>query len=89
MKEVAVNEPYVTGVDGVQIPRSSLKMAGTSWLKAPHTPVFKVGIHRAQRFVHLAWLTPMESGYSRAIPLRFLPALRSKARPSGLSRMIV
>lgn len=39
-------EPYVSGVDGVQIPRSSLKMAGTSWLKAPRTPVFKVGIHR-------------------------------------------
>ena len=44
------DEPYVVGVDGVQIPRSSLKMAGTSWLKAPRTPVFKVGIHRAQRF---------------------------------------
>src|SRR5512136_1655858 len=45
-------DPYVVGVDGVQIPRSSLKLAGTSWLKAPRTPVFKVGIHRAQRFVH-------------------------------------
>ncbi len=48
-------EPYVVGGDGVQIPRSSLKWAGTSWLKAPGTPVFKVGIHRAQRFVHGAW----------------------------------
>src|SRR3972149_2965646 len=34
-------EPYVVGVDGVQIPRSSLRMPGTSWLKAPRTPVFK------------------------------------------------
>jgi hypothetical protein len=42
------DEPYVVGIDGVQIPRSSLKMPGTSWLKAPRTPVFKVGIHRAQ-----------------------------------------
>jgi hypothetical protein len=49
-------------------------MAGTSWLKAPRTPVFKVGIHRAQRFVHASWLTPMQEGYSRAIPIRFLPA---------------
>ena len=35
----APDEPYVVGVDAVQIPRSSLKMAGTSWLKAPRTPV--------------------------------------------------
>ncbi len=78
----APHEPYVVGVDGVQIPRSSLKLAGTSWLKAPRTPVFKVGIHRAQRFVHGAWLTPMEGGYSRAVPLRFLPAFPPKAKPA-------
>ncbi len=75
-------EPYVVGTDGVQIPRSSGTMPGTSWLKAPRTPVFKVGIHRAQRFVHGAWLTPMEGGYSRAIPLRFLPAFPPKAKPA-------
>lgn len=77
-------EPYVVGTDGVQIPRSSWKMPGTSWLKAPRTPVFKVGIHRAQRFVHGAWLTPMEAGYSRAVPLRFLPAFPPKAKPAGV-----
>src|SRR5512139_2398413 len=75
-------EAYVVGVDGVQIPRSSLKMAGTSWMKAPRTPVFKAGIHRAQRFLNGAWLTPMEEGYSRAIPLRFLPAFPLKAKPA-------
>ena len=80
LKEVGENEPYVVGVDGVQIPRSSLKMAGTSWLKAPRTPVFKVGIHRAQRFLHGSWLTPMEEGYSRAVPLRFLPAFPPRAK---------
>ncbi len=78
-------EPYVVGVDGVQIPRSSLKLAGTSWLKAPRTPVFKVGIHRAQRFVHGAWLTPLASGYSRAVPLRFLPAFPPKAKPAPVA----
>lgn len=81
----SANEPYVAGVDGVQIPRSSLKMAGTSWLKAPRTPVFKVGIHRAQRFLHGSWLTPMEAGYSRAIPLRFLPAFPPKAKPAQVA----
>lgn len=73
-----VEEPYVVGVDGVQIPRSSLRMPGTSWLKAPRTPVFKVGIHRAQRFLHGSWLTPMDAGYSRTMPLRFLPAFPPK-----------
>jgi hypothetical protein len=76
--------PYVVAVDGVQIPRSSQKMPGTSWLKAPRTPAFRVGIHRAQRFVHGAWLTPLEEGYSRAIPLRFLPAFPEKAIPAGV-----
>ena len=82
LNHTGVAEPYVVGVDGVQIPRSSLRMPGTSWLKAPRTPVFKVGIHRAQRFVHGSWLTPMEAGYSRAIPLRFLPAFPAKSKPA-------
>lgn len=82
LQHTSPREPYVVGTDGVQIPRSSWKMPGTSWMKAPRTPVFKVGIHRAQRFVHGAWLTPMEDGYSRAIPLRFLPAFPPKAKPA-------
>ena len=85
LPHTAPDEPYVVGVDGVQIPRSSLKLAGTSWLKAPRTPVFKVGIHRAQRFVHGAWLTPLEAGYSRAVPLRFLPAFPPKAKPAPVA----
>ena len=84
LEHTSMEEPYVVGVDGVQIPRSSLRMPGTSWLKAPRTPVFKVGIHRAQRFVHGSWLTPMEAGYSRAIPLRFLPAFPPKAKPANV-----
>lgn len=85
VRHTSCQEPYVVGADGVQIPRSSLRMPGTSWLKAPRTPVFKVGIHRAQRFMHGAWLTPMEAGYSRAIPLRFLPAFPPKAKPAGVA----
>jgi hypothetical protein len=50
LAHVTVEEAYVIATDGVQIPRSSRKMPGTSWLKAPRTPVFRVGIHRAQRF---------------------------------------
>ena len=44
------SEPYVVAVDGVQVPRHSRTMPGSSWLRAPRTPVWKPGIHRAQRF---------------------------------------
>lgn len=73
-------EPYIAVVDGVQIPRHSHKMPGTSWLKNPRTPPFMPGPHRAQRFLHLAALLPRtEEGYSRALPLRWEPAFPAKA----------
>lgn len=72
-------EPYVTGIDTTQIPRSSMKMPGTGWLRAPRTAVFQRGIHRAQRFLHGAWLPTIQDGYTRAMPLRFLPAFPEKA----------
>lgn len=74
--------PYVVCMDGTTIHRSSLKMPGTSWLKDSRFSAFRPGIHRAQRFLHGAWLTPLENGYSRAIPLRFLPAFPPKAVPA-------
>lgn len=79
-------EPYVTVVDGVQVPRHSHKMPGTSWLKSPRTPPFMPGIHRAQRFLHLAALLPhSDEGYSRALPLRWEPAFPEKAvLPEGM-----
>jgi hypothetical protein len=82
LQHVDPAEAYVIGVDGVQVPRSSLKMPGTSWLKASRTAGFKPGLHRAQRFVNLSWLVPMEDGYSRAIPLRWLSAYTAKAVPA-------
>jgi hypothetical protein len=79
IKEVPEKQPYVVGVDGVLIPRHSQKMPGTSWWKALGSAPFKPGLARAQRFVHLSWLTKPESGYSRAIPLQLLPAFPEKA----------
>jgi hypothetical protein len=84
LAHVPVEAPYVIGVDGVQVPRSSQKMPGTCWLKAPRTPKFKAGIHRAQRFLNMSWLTPLEAGYSRAIPLSWLPAFPAKAIPADV-----
>jgi hypothetical protein len=75
-------EPYVTGIDTTQIPRSSLKMPGSGWLRAPRTAVFRRGIHRAQRFLQGAWLPTIQEGYTRALPLRFLPAFPEKAVPA-------
>jgi hypothetical protein len=80
--EVPEAEPDVVGVDGTQLHRSSLKMQGTSWLKAARTAAFRPGIERAQRFLTGASLTPLENGYSRAIPLRFIVAFPPKAVPS-------
>jgi hypothetical protein len=71
--------PYVVTVDGVQLPRSSRTMPGTAWLKNPRTPPWKPGSHRAQRYRHLAALLPRWEGYSRALPLRFVPAFPPKA----------
>jgi hypothetical protein len=79
---VATAAPYLVAVDATQLGRRSLRMPGTSWLRHPGTPVFRFGIQRAQRFVHLAWLpTPTPAGYSRAVPLRFAPAFPTKAVP--------
>jgi hypothetical protein len=72
--------PYLVAVDATQVARRSRTMPGTSWLKHPGTPVFRAGIHRAQRFVHLAWLpAPSAAGYSRAVPLRLEAAFPEKA----------
>jgi hypothetical protein len=84
LRHVPADQPYVVGADGVQVPRSSRKMPGTSWLKAIGTAPFKPGLWRAQRFLNLSWLTPLEAGFSRAIPLRWLPAFTAKAVPAGV-----
>jgi hypothetical protein len=70
---------YVVGIDNTSAPRNSLTMEGTSWLKCPRNPPWRVGIHRAQRFLNVSWLAPLEQGYSRAVPLRFLPCFPEKA----------
>lgn len=79
LAHVGADEAYCAAIDSTSIHRSSLKMPGTSWMRDARFSAFRPGIHRAQRFLHGAWLTPLESGFSRAIPLRFLPAFPPKA----------
>ena len=82
LEHVPVSEPYVTVIDSTSFHRSSLKMPGTSWLADRRFAAWRPGLHRAQRFLHGAWLTPIEAGFSRAVPLRMLPAFPPKAVPS-------
>jgi hypothetical protein len=79
VKEVAASEPFVVGVDGFHVARCSETMPGSGWMRGLQTAKFKPGIQRGQRFVEMSWLTPLEEGYSRAIPIRCLPAFTAKA----------
>lgn len=77
--EVEGEEVYTIAVDSTSVSRDSQTMEGTSWLKCPRNPPWRISIHRAQRFLNGSWLTPLANGFSRAIPLRFLPAFTEKA----------
>lgn len=83
LQHVGAAELYVVAGDSTQTRRSSLKMEGAHWLHNPQSPVFKRGIHIAQRWFNGSWLLPAEGGYSRAVPLRWLPAFTEKSRPKA------
>lgn len=83
LSEVAEGDPFVLGVDGFHVPRTSRKMPGTGWMRGLQTARFMPGIQRGQRFVEGSWLTPIVNGYSRAIPLRCLSAFTAKSVPSA------
>jgi hypothetical protein len=80
LKHVGAEEVYVVGGDGTQTPRRGKRIEGTGWLRNLRTPPFRIGIHLAQRWFNGSWLLPAEKGYSRALPLRFLPAFPVTAR---------
>lgn len=80
LQHVADDELYVVAGDATQTPRSSGKMEGTGWLRNVRTPPFDPGIHEAQRWFNGSWMLPDDTGYSRALPLRWLPAFTAKAR---------
>lgn len=74
--------PLVTVLDGTQLPRTGRHLPGAGWLRAPRSPAWRPGIHRAQRWEGLSGLTPIgPDGDSRAIPLWFEPAPSPTAHP--------
>jgi len=70
----------VVAGDATTTPRTGKKMEGVGWLPHPGSAPFRRGLSWQQRWFHLAWLTPAENGYSRALPLLWLPAFTPKAR---------
>lgn len=81
LKEVSEEEPFVVGGDGFHVPRCSEKMPGSGWIRGLATAKWRPGIQRGQRYVETSWLTPMKNGFSRAIPIRCLPAFTQKSVP--------
>lgn len=81
LPHIEEGEVYVVAGDATQTPRSSRKMEGSGWLRSPGTAPFQPGIHAAQRWFNGCWLLPAEHGYSRALPLRWLPAFTEKSCP--------
>lgn len=81
LNDVSADAVYVVAGDATQTPRSSRKLEGAGWLRNPLTPAFRPGISVAQRWFNGSWLVPQEHGYSRAIPLRWLPAFTEKSQP--------
>lgn len=81
LHHVDSNAVYVIAGDSVQTARSSSRIEGTGWLIHPQTPPFRPGIHTGQRWGHGCCLLPAEAnGYSRAVPLRWLPAFTEGAQ---------
>lgn len=85
LAHVGPDELYVVAGDGTQTPRSSRRLEGSGWLRNLRTPPFKLGIHAAQRWFNGSWLLPAEAGYSRALPLRWLPAFTAKSQPQTVA----
>lgn len=79
LQHVPASVWYVTGIDSRQVPRDSQQMEGSSWLRCPRNPACRISIHRGQRFLNGSWLRLLVQGFSRAIPLRWLPAFPEKA----------
>ena len=81
LAHVDENGLYVVGGDATQTPRSSRKLEGSGWLRNLRNPPFMVGIHAAQRWFNGSWLIPAEDGYSRAVPIKWMPAFTEKSDP--------
>jgi hypothetical protein len=58
LRHVPRTQPLVVVLDATQIPTTSARCVGCGWLNAPRSPVWKPGLHRAQRWDGLSALLP-------------------------------
>lgn len=79
LEYVPSEKPFTAVIDATHVRRTSLKMPGTGWGRAPGTAPWARGFARLQRFENICWLTPGEDGYRRALPLRWIHAPTPKA----------
>ena len=86
LAHVGEEEVYVVGGDGTQTRRSSKKMEGAHWLHNPQSPVFKRGIHIAQRWFNGSWLMPSEGGTHEQCRCAGCLHLRKSQTPSQLTQ---
>ena len=74
-------EAFVALVDGVKLFRSSRRFPGSFLQPLPQSVPWKRGLGSCQRYLHGALLVSQDrqEGYSRALPLRLLPAFPASA----------
>ncbi|MCL4254343.1 MAG: transposase [Anaerolineae bacterium] len=80
LKHVPTVTPIVLACDGTQTPRTGKHIEGVGWGRNQRNPPFMVGIHLMQRWLHLGMFLPPDNGFTRLIPLRFLPAFTEKSK---------
>ncbi|MCW5935524.1 MAG: hypothetical protein KIT45_14690 [Fimbriimonadia bacterium] len=78
-------DPFLVVADGTQVRRTGRQIPGVHWRYSPHTAPFARGLHRAQSFVVMGWLTPSEDGHRRCLPFQMEPVFSAKAKraPAG------
>ncbi len=81
LRHSPLSEPYVVAADGVTFPRSSRRMPGVGWCKAPQTAPFRPGLALGQRFGALYWLPPMSMATHAPSRSGAIRSLRPKRLP--------
>lgn len=80
LTHIPTDTPLVLACDGTQTPRTGKHIEGTGWGRNHRNPPFMVGIHQMQRWLHMGIFLPVQNGFTRLIPLRFLPAFTEKSK---------
>lgn len=82
LRSCGADAPLVVVVDATQAPRSSRRFPGVGATRAPRCPVWRPGVHLAQRIEIVSGLMARtETGESRAVPLQATVLRTSRTQP--------